>query len=42
MQVLESLTRYLHHYLPPDVPKMKIQKMAMEYVICQVSVRNAE
>ena len=37
-QVLQSLTRYLHHYLPPEVPKMKIQKFAIEYITCQVSI----
>ncbi|CAB4006797.1 Hypothetical predicted protein, partial [Paramuricea clavata] len=35
MKVLESLTRYLHHYLPSEVPKMRIQKIAMEYITCQ-------
>lgn len=40
MKVLESLTRYLHHYLPADVPKLKIQNMAMEYTKCQKKQSN--
>ncbi|XP_028401360.1 gamma-secretase-activating protein-like [Dendronephthya gigantea] len=35
MKVLDSLTRFFHRYLPSEVPKMKIQKMAMEYIACQ-------
>ncbi|XP_046854214.1 uncharacterized protein LOC124447347 isoform X2 [Xenia sp. Carnegie-2017] len=35
MMVLKSLTKFLHLCLPPEVPKMKIQKIALEYITCQ-------